>query len=75
VTIDIDDVPVKTSAKDNLARANRLRALASEITTPSLRVRLLAVVKECESFAGQREPEPRVAPMLVKVRQVRPWPD
>src|SRR5262245_37629119 len=66
VTIDFDGVPAKTSAKDNLARANRLRALASDITTPSLKGRLLAAAKECEAFAGQKEPEPRVDPMVVK---------
>ena len=74
VTVDFDGVPAKTSAKDNLARANRLRALASDITTPSLKGRLLAVAKECEVYAGQKEPEPRVDPMLVKVRRERPWP-
>ena len=73
MTIDFDGVPAKTSAKDNLARANRLRALASDITTPSLKGRLLAAAKECEAFAGQKEPEPRVDPMLVKVRRERPW--
>ena len=73
MTIDFDSVPAKMSAKDNLARANRLRALANDITTPSLKGRLLAVAKECEAFAGHKELEPRVDPMLVKVRREQPW--
>jgi hypothetical protein len=74
VAIDFDDVPAKAGAKDNLARANRLRALANEITTPSLKVRLLAVAKECECLAGRKEPDPKVDPTLVKVRRERAWP-
>jgi hypothetical protein len=59
---------------DNLARANRLRALANEITTPSLKVGLLAVAKECECLAGRKKPDPKVDPTLVKVRRERAWP-
>jgi len=65
------DFELTATTKDNLARAKRLRSLATETTTPNLRVRLLAVAKECEWLA-RREPEPRVDPTLLKVRRERP---
>jgi hypothetical protein len=74
VTSPFEDVPAKAAAKDNLARARRLRALAVEATTPNLRARLLAAAEECEWLAGRKEPEPMLDPALLKVRRERPWP-
>jgi hypothetical protein len=74
VTSPFADVPAKAAAKDNLARAQRLRALAVEATTPNLRGRLLAAAEECEWLAGRKEPEPMFDPALLKVRRERPWP-
>jgi hypothetical protein len=74
VTRHFEEWQAKATAKDNLARANRLRSLANETTTPKLRVRLLEAAEECEGLASQKQPEPRVDPTLLKIRRERPWP-
>jgi len=59
VTSPYDDTPAMASARANLDRAQRLRGFAKDATTSNLRMRLLAVARECEQVAGQNVPEPR----------------
>jgi hypothetical protein len=64
--------PAMVSARANIERARRLRGLAKEATTVSLRERLLAEAKECERYAG-REERPRVDQAVLRVARERTW--